>query len=360
MTRASLAILLAAICFLGTYQTGHVGEKKPEPGKKAAEAKNDFGFTAAFLAEIEKVGQISPDEFARRFPGKAEYLPKLTWDPTTAKYWDRFNLDPTDPKAVTPIRNVTPAETKHLFDFRLNEKELAVFKDKGFVVSERMGSHSFTDLYYRIYVRDLPVFVSSDSMLHAWHRYFDRMLESMEETYFQPTFSEMLKAMSAQIPAAQKAYGNGPLADALKDSDFFLTVAAHLLQPGQGKSQLGQEDRVQQALLACQSEKMLMNYLLFGRPRDIDFSQFKPRGRYDQHEHTKNYFRAVMWLGRIDFRIAGNPVPEQDIRELSGAIVMNDLLHRAGMYERWQQIDRALLQLIGKADSLNVSQLGVE
>src|ERR1043166_9500948 len=98
MTRASLAILLAAICFLGTYQTGHVGEKKPEPGKKAAEAKNDFGFTAAFLAEIEKVGQISPDEFARRFPGKAEYLPKLTWDPTTAKYWDRLNLDPTHPR----------------------------------------------------------------------------------------------------------------------------------------------------------------------------------------------------------------------------------------------------------------------
>jgi len=29
------------------------------------------------------------------------------------------------------------------------------------------------------------------------------------------------------------------------------------------------------------------------------------------------------------------------------------------MYDRWQQIDRALLQLVGKSDSLNVSQLGV-
>src|ERR1017187_2903570 len=108
---------------------------------------------------------------------------------------------------MTPIRKATPEEKSNLFDFRVNEKELAILKDKGFVVSERMGSHSFTDLYYRIYVRDLPVYISSDSMLHAWHRYFDRMLEGMENDYFRPTFKQMLAEMSAQIPEAKKAYG---------------------------------------------------------------------------------------------------------------------------------------------------------
>jgi hypothetical protein len=357
MMRVSLSMLLAGVCLLTACQTAQVAPKK-EAKAAPAGPKHDFGFTAAFQDEIKKVGQISPDEFAQRFKSKAAYLPKLTWDPTTAQYWDRFTLDPTDPKAVTPIRNITPEQARHLFDFRLNERELAVFKDKGFVVSERMGSHSFTDLYYRLYVRDLPVFVSTDSMLHAWHRYFDRMLEGMETEYFQPTFKQMLTAMAEQVPAAQKAYGKGPLADALTDVDFFLAVAANLLEPGAGQSRLGQEQRVQGALEACHAEKMLPDYRLFGRPRDIDYSQFKPRGRYDQHEHTKRYFRAVMWLGRIDFRIAGSDLPEQDIRELSGAIVLHDLLHRAGMEERWQQVDRALLQLIGKSDSLNVSQFG--
>jgi hypothetical protein len=356
MRRVSLSILLAGVGLLIVCQTARVAPK--EPKAVAAGPKHDFGFTAAFQDEIKKVGQITPDEFARRFKSPAEYLPKLTWDPTTAKYWDRFTLDPTDARAVTPIRKVTPEQARHLFDFRLSEPELAVFKEKGFVVSERMGSHSFTNLYYRIYVRDLPVFVSSDSMLHAWHRYFDRMLEGMEADYFQPTFKQMLTAMSEQLPAAQKAYGEGPLADALTDVDFFLAVAAQLLQPGTGRSRLGQEKRVQEAIEACHAEKMLEDYPLFGRPRDIDFSQFKPRGRYDQQENTKNYFRAVMWLGRIDFRIAGSESVEQDLRELSGAIVLHDLLCRAGMQERWQQIDRALVQLIGKSDSLNVSQFG--
>lgn len=363
MSRIRLSIIVAGFFMLAVLLGGahfaQVGEKKKDLSRTATGPKHDFGFTAAFETEIKKVGQITPEEFAQRFPGSAKYLAKMTWDPTTGQYWDRFQLDPNDPKAMTPIRKITPKEASHLFDFRLNEKELAIFKDKGFVVSERMGSHSFTDLYYRIYVRDLPVYISSDSMLHAWHRYFDRMLESMEQEYFRPTFKEMLAAMSAQIPAAQKEYGKGPLTDALTDVDFFLTVAERMLTPGAGRSQMGQEDRVNQAINACLAEQMVPNFPLFGRPRDIDFSQFKPRGRYDQHEWTKQYFRAVMWLGRIDFRIAGSDLPEQDIRELSGAIVLNDLLQRAKMQERWHAVDRALLQLVGKADSLNFSQLGV-
>src|SRR5262249_51640725 len=155
-------------------------------------------------------------------------------------------------------------------------KELSVFKDKGFVISERMGSHSFTDLYYRIYVRDLPVFVSSDSMLHAWHRCFDRLLEGLETDYFQPEFTRLLKAMAAEIPTAKKTYGQGAMAEALTDADLFLTVAANLLEPGKVQSALGQDQRVNEVLKACYGERM-ERFPLFGRERPIDFSQFKPR-----------------------------------------------------------------------------------
>src|SRR5262249_41864730 len=152
----------------------------------------------------------------------------------------------------------------------------------GFVVSERLGSHSFTDAFYRIYVRDLPVFVTSDSMLHAWHRYFDRLLEEVETSYLQPTLREMLTGMANQIPAAKLAYGDGPLADSLTDADFFLAVARDLLEPGTGRSQMGQGGRVENAVAACNRYGM-EHFKLFGRQREIDFSQFKPRGRYDEN-----------------------------------------------------------------------------
>jgi hypothetical protein len=354
-----LWVLVGGVFLLVGWQPPAQDKGKPAAAQaRPAAAKEDPGLTAAFEDEVKKVGQITPDAFAQRFAVKGQYLAKISWDPTTAQYWDRFTLDPTDPKAMTPVRKVNPKSALSLYDFRLDDKELAVFKDKGFVVSERMGSHSFTDLYYRIYVRDLPVFVSSDSMLHAWHRYFDRLLEGLEEDYFQPEFKQLLSAMAARIPEAKQAYGQGAMAEALTDVDFFLTVGANLLEPGAAKSTLGQDQRVNQALQACHAEQM-QEFNLFGRLRPIDFSQLKPRGRYDKHEHTKRYFRSVMWLGRIDFRIAGGDSADQDMRELAGAIVMHDLLQRANMQERWHQLDRTLLHLIGKSDSLNFSQLGV-
>ena len=53
----------------------------PDNPKLAADA---LGYGAAFEAQVKKIGQITPDDFARRYPGKANYLDKLSWDPTTA------------------------------------------------------------------------------------------------------------------------------------------------------------------------------------------------------------------------------------------------------------------------------------
>ncbi len=361
MGKKPVCVVLAGLCLASAWWalSGRGGRTGPVSAAEPAKPTHDFGFTAAFEEEVRKIGAISPDEFGRRFASKASYLAKVTWNPTTAKYWDRFMIDPNDPRAMTPIRNTSPKEAAYLFDFRPNARELAVLQEHGFVVSERMSSHSFTDLYYRLYVRDLPVFISSDSMLHAWHRFFDRFLEDMERDYFQPEFRLLLSKLADQIPAAQKAYGDGPMADALKDIDFFLAVADTLLDQGRAAgSRLGQQARVAQAVNACFREEMI-EFPLFGRLRPIDFSQFKPRGRYAERPETQRYFQSVMWLGRIDLRIAGGESPDQDLRELAAALVMHDLLERAAMKERWQQLDRVLLHLIGKSDSLNFSQLAV-
>ena len=43
----------------------------PSGREAAGEA---FGYTAAFDEAVKEVGEISPAEFARRFPGRARYL----------------------------------------------------------------------------------------------------------------------------------------------------------------------------------------------------------------------------------------------------------------------------------------------
>ena len=127
----------------------------------AKTAGDVFGYNAAFEEAIAKIGQISRQEFAQRYAGKSvEYLPQISWNPTTAKFWDDFNLDLSENN--NPNRKLWRSH-----DFRLNASELEIFKKNGFVVSERLGGQSFAELFYRIYNNNLPVFVSTDALLHA-------------------------------------------------------------------------------------------------------------------------------------------------------------------------------------------------
>jgi Protein of unknown function (DUF3160) len=345
------------VCGLAVVAVGcwlaHPGRALSQPAKQKAKAPGDdsLGYSAHFERELKQIGKISPKEFGRRYPSQAKYLDKLSWDPTTAKFWDDFNRDPKD----------LPQNRRFgRFDFRLNEAELAGFKRNGFVVSERMSAGSFAEMYYRIYSRDLPVFVATDSLLQAWHRTYDGMLEELEETYLAASLDEILAAMAKNIPAADKEYGNGVLKDSLADADYFLAMARSLLAGKQTATALQQEDRVARTLEAVERQQ-LHKFVLFGREREMDFSQFKVRGHYENSDRLKKYFKAMMWCGRIDLRIAGGKDywgVLSSPRELGSAVILNDLLLRSNQFERWQQFDRLIQTYVGRTDSATFAHLG--
>jgi len=276
----------------------------------------------------------------------------ITWDPTTSLYWDSFNVDPeVYNKTAEPF-----LERTH--DFRLNKEELRLFKKNGFVVSERMGGESFAEIFYRIYSNDLPVFISADSILHAWHKSYDTMLWYMEERYLFKTLNEILGGMLEQIPSAHNRYGQGVLSDGLSDADYFLSVALSLLNGVAVETKLKQDERVKETLLALDRGAM-QHIQLFGRTRKMDFSQFKVRGHYTKSEKLKRYFKAMMWCGRVDFRMAGE-TSGNSLRELGAAVVLHDLLQQGnGLYEKQQQFDRFIQMFVGKTDSMTFVQLNV-
>jgi hypothetical protein len=103
-----------------------------------------FGYSAAFARELQRIGQISPEEFAAMFPSGANYVPGISWSPTTAQFWEQFNADP----AVVNLDKMDGDPGYRTSDFRLSEPELAVFTNQGFVVSERVGANSFADVFY--------------------------------------------------------------------------------------------------------------------------------------------------------------------------------------------------------------------
>lgn len=322
-----------------------------------------FGYNAAFGDELARIGQISPAQFAATYDQHPPYLPQISWDPTTALYWDQFDVDPA-------VWNATNTTSPRVNDFRLNPAELSVFMTNGFVVSERLGTLSFAENYYRIFHNDLPVFVTTDSVLQAWHRNYDAMLEECEDLQIATLLESVINGMSAYVPAAITNFGGDhdasefePLTSALGpslyDADYFLTVARSLWTGQKQRNALidPASQNVAPTLTAI-SNLVPAQITIFGTNRTIDFSQFTIRGHYDNSERLRRYFRTVMWLSLADLRVKTyDPNKENDIRELGTAVIFKWLLDQSGQYTNWLAIEKFTRAFVGETDSMTFAQL---
>jgi len=308
-----------------------------------------YGYGTEFSRELLSLGQLSLEDFVAMYGPTNEYLLQITFDPTTAEFWNEFNLDPA-------VHNATNSSEPRLTDFRLNPAEFAVFRTNGFVVSQRLGTYSFADSFYDIFTDDLPVFFSADAALQAWHFSYRAMLEEVEETCLVSLLQGIIAGMQDRIPSLWAEASNTVVANGVLDADYFLAVARSLLTATNHSGYMGQSNRITQTLqdingLASKEVN------LFGAPRWVDFSQFKVRGHYESSKVLSNYFRAMMWCGFVDFQFTGK-TNDNSLRELSGTVAMSWLLDRSGQYSNWVQFDRTVELLVGLQDSLNFAQLG--
>lgn len=313
-----------------------------------------YGYATAFGEQIQQLGQLSLEDFVATYSLTNQYLPQITFDPTTGDFWDLFNIDPAVWNATNSYYN------QRYYDFRLNPQEFAVFQTNGFVVSQRMERESFADIYYNIYTDELPVLVTADSILQAWHRSFVTMLAEVEETGFQPTLSNLVVSMSAQIPTLWAQAAGTPMTNGVLDADYFLAVARTLVSGANYYGSLGQNTRVSTALNAIAALQPV-SFNLYGESRTVDFSQFTVRGHYSSTTTLQRYFKAMIWCGIADFRYAGFSngayAKTNTLRELSGAVGLELALRNSGGFSNWFNFNRTLEMFVGTPDSLTLAQL---
>ena len=322
-----------------------------ETGNGGAEV---FGYNSLFSTRLSQLGLLSVQDFATN-SGDISYLPQLTWDPTTAQFWTTFNSTNIFYDSISFMSRIP-------YNFLLDSNEFGLFLTNGFVVSERLGSASFGDSYYRVFNADLPVFVTADSVLHAWHRSYQSMLSELEELQISTLLDRVISNMSAQLPKAWQQYSQGPLRNSILDADYFLTVTRSLWAAQQVASESGDPDVNQQVAMtlgAINSQSLVERFPIFGSTRGMDFSQFIVRGHYTESDRLSRYFRTMMWCGRTDLRLVTFPPnKEDDIRQLGTAVVMNHLLDQSGQFQNWSAIEQITRAFVGVTDSMTFAQLG--
>ncbi|MDF2695901.1 MAG: hypothetical protein K0S65_4284 [Labilithrix sp.] len=288
---------------------------------------------AELQAQLDTVKNLDAAGFAAKYA--VPFTTTLGYDPLTANGLDRIRAS----------------------SFALPANEEATLAAKGFVTTDRKRFPSFVYGYQSIYTDDLPVYVSADSILYAVHESFDQILKAVEETALRPKLASLFDSMRAALHAGA---GSNISAGARADVDLYLSVAASLLAGNfQAPVAAGDAAAAKDLYTKATAAKGATSMPIFGVPREIDFSQFEPRGHYTESDPLKSYFRATMWLGRIDLRLLETlPDHSQVFRrnQLEAAYVLRALMDE-GAVANWRQIDTTIGGFVGEPDNMTLPQL---
>ena len=112
--------------------------------------------------------------------------------------------------------------------WELTDDEKAGIAKEGFGVLDRVRFASHALGYEDVWVRDLPVLITTDSILFALHRSFDRMLKQVEEEALIPALRSILENLQAAL-GADGATDDPLLQLVREDLDLYYSVALSLL-----------------------------------------------------------------------------------------------------------------------------------
>jgi len=214
---------------------------------------------------------------------------------------------------------------------RLSDAALELLERNGFVVIDNPfdpEEEYITQPYEDLKEEEIPVFITSDSLLHLYHIQFDETLRQVEEREFYEDIWDLSKSL-LEDSVYKYNHSTGDLNEASRRNAAYFAVALSLLQP--------REDQV------CSDEDILEDSGCF-RTEDLarysfeipdfveavveeelglieghggvsrspifvykeDYTQYVPRGHYTRSEKLRNYFKALMWYGRMSLLLKGS------------------------------------------------------
>jgi hypothetical protein len=264
---------------------------------------------------------------------------------------------PVTPDAISNFHSIDSC-----YPFTAYERSL--LSDHGFVITDRLRYSSFSTALFDIYNHDLPLFVSSDAILHAIHASYDAILQDAERDLLVGKLDSLLSALRAQLPAMSAAYAADAIMPRMvQDLDVYLTVAYALLKGGADPC-IPEDASTVSTLENLITAKQFASYPLFSSTdRLIDFSQFTIRGHYTQSAVLGRYFQSMIWLGRTEFYLISpanvNPVqkPADIQRQTIDAALLVEALDRAGAFPLLEDIDVIIKMFVGESDNVTLPNM---
>ncbi len=250
--------------------------------------------------------------------------------------------------------------------YGLTEDEKSLITNNGFMVSERLARPGAIQCLEDIWHKDMPVYISSDIMLNAFHEAYDATLKGIELEILIGKLTGLLESMHSKMADLEAQYqGNTEIQQNLKDVDAYITVPLKLLAPV-NTPYYSENNYVVGTFISNILTEQSTNMPVFSEQvRKVDFSQFKPRGHYtdENYPELQNYFRVMMWLGRIELYLIApeNAIPNVPFSDVQRQIIdvklLTELYELANADEAYSEINSLLEKFIGEQDNVTIEHL---
>ncbi len=218
----------------------------------------------------------------------------------------------------------------------------------------------FEHAFGRLSNMDVPVFITSDSVLHLYHIEFNEILKNLEMKKLSGMLKALLESLIVESTEQYNGLENTELKELSGRNIAYLSVAIKLLEPDYPVPAFVEEDvekeleRIEEhegfflgELFSKDCPQECVNYFfppgedykcsqavkglkityqgeewdLLEFYRDVctkkcyceDYSQYVPRGHYTATEGLKRYFKSMMWLGRMTFKARGENWTKQAV-----------------------------------------------
>jgi len=204
---------------------------------------------------------------------------------------------------------------------------------------------------------DQPVYISAGIPLHLLHIFFDQILQNVEEVHLYEDLEVTCRSLY-EVNLERSCDLNAA---------FFAVPLSFLDQSFRADESI--LETVEEEIALIEEHAGFSDSPLFGYRED--YSQYIPRGHYTASQGLKNYFKAMMWLGRLTFILNGGEphgqsatfiVPEDDAWNMtsSALFIVSDLseIEEGGelLLDKWRRIYEITAFFAGFADDLSVPQ----
>lgn len=329
----------------------------------------------------------------------------------------KVKVTPKIPKYKLPLKTTNISNFKQFSKkIKLSSQALSLLKQNGFVViptPSDFPKDDFAAYYTALKWKELPIFITTDSLLHYYRIFFDITLMKLEKDLFYDDIWQMSKEFFDYSLSVYNA-SSGDLKEAAKRNVAYFSVALKLLQPK--ANQIASKENIGKEI-ECDAEKeycdeIISNLIKEGKffglfnaeevekytfktpdfVKDLvqkeldliekhegwefspifiykeDYSQYVPRGHYTKSEKLKNYFKAMMWYGRMTHLIKGTnrlqkgqseclddgiiSTYDAKIQTLQASLISNKFSQSKNIKEKWQRLYNITSFFVGFSDDL--------